>query len=136
MTGAVHEPHPRLPELLEALKARRLSRRAFLRAASLLGVAAASAYALAGLAPPVRGAEAKRGGRVRLSMRVAELSRPHSFSWVFDSNAVRQANDYLTRTGSDNVTRPWLLERWQASADLRSWTLPLPNHLRCSRDRK
>jgi len=44
MTGAVHEPHPRLPELLEALKARRLSRRAFLRAASLLGVAAASAF--------------------------------------------------------------------------------------------
>jgi peptide/nickel transport system substrate-binding protein len=97
-----------------------------------LGVAAASAYALAGLAPPVRGAEAKRGGRLRLSMRVAELSRPHSFSWVFDSNAVRQANDYLTRTGTDNLTRPWLLERWQASADLRSWTLRLRNDVRWS----
>jgi peptide/nickel transport system substrate-binding protein len=38
---------------------------------------------------------------------------------------VRQVNGYLTRTGIDNVTRADLLEGWQASDDLKTWTLNL-----------
>jgi peptide/nickel transport system substrate-binding protein len=56
-------------------------------------------------------------------MRVVEVVDPHSFSWGHDSNIVRQVTDYLTLTGYDNVTRPALLEGWEASDDLKTWHL-------------
>ena len=33
--------------------------------------------------------------------------------------------EYLTYTDGDNVTHPYLLENWEASADLKTWTLNL-----------
>jgi peptide/nickel transport system substrate-binding protein len=33
--------------------------------------------------------------------------------------------EYLTRTNWDNITEPWLLEKWEASADVKEWTLYL-----------
>lgn len=120
----VDRVHPAIPRLAEELSARRLDRREFLRFATLLGLSAGAAYALAGVRP-AGAAEAtpKPGGAMRISMRVPESRHPHTFSWVYDSNLVRQVNDHLTRTGPDNVTRPWLLERWSASDDLKTWTL-------------
>ena len=35
--------------------------------------------------------------------------------YIQDSNVARQANEYLTRTGTDNITRPLLCEKWEAS---------------------
>lgn len=134
MTDRKEAAHPRLPALLRAFERRRLSRREFVRLAALLGLSSATAYGLAGLpsfAETVTGVP-RRGGRVRISMRVPELKEPHIFAWVYDSNAVRQANDYLTRTDADNVTRPWLLESWQPSADLTRWTLRLRRGVRWS----
>jgi peptide/nickel transport system substrate-binding protein len=37
----------------------------------------------------------------------------------------RNVVEYLTRTRSDNVTEPWLCEKWEASDDLKTWTLHL-----------
>jgi len=51
------------------------------------------------------------------------VTNPHAFSWVYDSNVTRQVAEYLTITGYDNVTRPSLLEGWEASDDLKTWTL-------------
>ncbi|HEY0911600.1 MAG TPA: ABC transporter substrate-binding protein, partial [Bradyrhizobium sp.] len=50
---------------------------------------------------------------------------PHTFSWVYDSNIVRQVCGYLTRTGVDNITRPDLAAKWEASSDLKTWTFTI-----------
>jgi peptide/nickel transport system substrate-binding protein len=124
--------HPFIPKLVEQLEERRIDRREFLRTSTLLGLSASTAYGIVGKvfgpdAVPRARAQGtpKQGGVLKISMRIPELKNPHTFSWVYDSNTVRQVNDYLTRTGVDNVTRPWLLENWQASDDLKTWTLNL-----------
>src|SRR5579871_5614207 len=125
--------HSAIPKLVSDMKAGRLERRAFLRLSTLLGLSASAAYALAGLPEPIAQAEAATaGGTVRFSMRVVKISDPATFSWVYDSNIVRQVCDYLTRTGVDNVTRPWLLQKWQASDDLKTWTLHLKKGIKWS----
>ncbi|MCI0430093.1 MAG: ABC transporter substrate-binding protein [Rhodospirillales bacterium] len=123
--------HSGIPKLAEYLEQGKLDRREFLRMTTLLGLSAGAAYALAGRitgdrAIPVARAETpKKGGVAKISMRVHPYDNPHTYSWIADSNVARQANEYLTRTGPDNVTRPALLEKWEASDDLKTWTLHL-----------
>lgn len=124
------KPHPHIETLKEDLASGRIGRREFLRTATLLGVSAGAAYAFAGKiagespVTPARAAMPK-GGTLRIGMRVKEVATPHTFDWVEKSNVARQVVEYLTRTGSDNVTRPYLLESWEASEDLKTWTLRL-----------
>ncbi len=116
--------HPYISELRAQLRSGRIERREFLRTATLLGVSAVSAYAMAGVAEPAAAqTQPAPGGRIRVCMRVGDVSKPHSNSSVEASNVIRQVCEYLTRTGQDNITRPYLLERWEASADLKTWTL-------------
>ena len=125
--------HPAIPVLAADLESGRIRRREFLRLATLLGLSAVAAHAIAG----TKGAAAfaatpRRGGTVRISMRVPDLRHPATYSWVYDSNIARQVNDYLTRTDADNITHPWLLESWRVSEDLRTWTLKLRPAIRWS----
>ena len=121
-------PHPAFKTLKRELAEEKLSRREFVRMAALLGVRASVAYTVAGeitgagLMPQAHAAF-PRGGTLRLGMRVIEVNSPHTFSWIWDSNVARQVAEYLTKTGHDNVTRPYLLESWFPSEDLRTWTL-------------
>jgi len=121
--------HSYYSKLQEQLAEGRLDRREFVRYAALLGVSAGSAYAMAGsivgedFAPRAHAQDMPMGGTIRIAMRVTSVADPHTFSWVIDSNIVRQVCGYLTRTGTDNVTRPDLLEGWSASDDLATWTL-------------
>lgn len=125
--------HVGLPGLVDQLREGKLERREFLRMSTLLGLSASAAYGLAGLPNPVsEAAAAASGGTVRISMRVAKIDDPATFSWVYDSNIVRQVCDYLTRTDANNVTHPWLLEKWQASDDLKTWTLHLKKGIKWS----
>lgn len=116
----------------------RLERREFLRIATLLGVAAPFAYGLAGLPAPVLAqvASPKKGGIVRIGMRVQDLKSPHTYSWVEGANAGRQVLDYLTSTGVDNVTRPSLVEKWEATPDLKTWTMTLRKDVTWRKGRK
>ncbi|MGF1562995.1 MAG: ABC transporter substrate-binding protein [Geminicoccaceae bacterium] len=121
--------HPYLPKLVEQLEARKLERREFLRTATLLGMSAPVAYGLAGKVfgpsafPPAFAQEPlKSGGIIKVSNRVPEVRNPHTFSWVYDSNIVRQHCEYMTYTDHDNITHPSLLESWEASDDLKTWT--------------
>ena len=127
MTSRESRVHPYVPTLVEQVKSGKLDRREFLRTATLLGVSAASGYALLGIEDPMGrpAAAAGTGGTVRYSMRIPALENPHTYSWGYDANCCRQVCEYLTRTGVDNVTRPWLLESWDASEDLKTWTLNL-----------
>jgi peptide/nickel transport system substrate-binding protein len=52
-----------------------------------------------------------------------QIDHPARFSWVQQANVSRQVGEYLTETGPDNITRPLLLEKWEASDDLKTWTL-------------
>ncbi len=115
--------HPYLPTLHAELERGRVSRRDFLRTATLLGMGASAAYAAAGLPKPAQAqAAAAPGGRVRIGMRVHEVKDPMTVTWVEASNLARQTNDFLVRTEQDNVTRGVLAKSWDASDDLKTWT--------------
>ena len=121
--------HIWIPKLKQQLADKKIDRREFVRYASLLGMSSGAAYMWAGkitgepLAPPAMAQDMAKGGTLKIAQRVPKLENPHTFSWVYDSNVVRQVCGYLTRTGVDNVTRPHLCEKWEASEDLKTWTL-------------
>jgi peptide/nickel transport system substrate-binding protein len=142
--------HPYIPELEDLYLKGRITRREFLRNATLLGASLASASAfLAACGPteePTKPPEAKppegatkapepteappaggpvRGGTYTASMQLQLLDHPARLSWVEGANIVRQIGEYLTETGPDNVTRPYLCERWEASEDVKTWDLYL-----------
>jgi len=124
--------HVHVPTLKRQLVDGVIDRREFLRCATLLGVAAPAAYAFVEKATGrrmVAPAEAQgtlpKGGTLRIAMRCQDLKSPHTYSWVESSNSARQILDYLTITGPDNVTRPGLVDKWEASPDLKTWTLHL-----------
>lgn len=132
--------HPAIPDLHSDLHHGRLSRREFLRLATLLGTSAAAAYALAGCAPsahptgtslpptPDSPPRIQRGGTLRIGSEVAvaqHVGHPAKLEWLESANQLRQVAEYLTQTGPDNVTRPWLLEDWETDRDARTWTLYL-----------
>jgi peptide/nickel transport system substrate-binding protein len=141
MEQDLKQVHGYLPTLLADYQSGKVDRREFLRTSTLLGLSAVSAYALAGgpaEADPVTGnlpgeqIAAAGGGTVHISMRCPAIDNPATFSWIYDSNIVRQVCDYLTRTGADNVTRPWLLEKWEASDDVKTWTFYLKKGIKWS----
>ncbi len=132
--------HPYIPEAYDKLTAGRISRREFIRMATLLGMTASLAVACGGGAaeepaapavPPAAGSEEaaapsggiKRGGTWTSSMNLQLLDHPARLSWVEGANIVRQIGEYLTETGPDNITRPYLLEKWEASDDVKTWDL-------------
>ena len=129
--------HPAVPELQEQLRTGDIDRREFLRTVTLLGVTASAAYAMVGrltgqpLVPGVQAA-GKMGGNLRCSMRVQPMTDPATFDWGEKSNQARHILEYLTITGRDNITRPYLAEAWEASEDLRTWTLKLRQGVRWS----
>ncbi len=126
------QEHPLVPTLKRQLVKRQIDRREFLRYATLLGMAAPAAYTFVGKVtgePLVAPAQAQgalpKGGTLRIAMRCQDLKSPHTYSWIESANSARQVVDYLTVTGVDNITRPGLIEKWEASPDLKTWTLRL-----------
>ena len=123
-------PHPYIPELIEELRRKRVSRREFLRTSTLLGLSATTAYAIAARITgqpltPTAHAQAGKGGVLKVGTRVQEMTDPSTFDWTPKSNVARLMVEYLVITGPDNVTRPYLAEKWQASPDLKTWTFHL-----------
>ena len=125
--------HPAIPELAKDLKNGNLDRREFLRTSTLLGLSAGAAYAMANnltgvinsVVPAARAETPKAGGTLRISMQVQEMTDPAVFDWVQKSNVSRHINEFVTITGPDNITRPYLAEKWEASDDLTEWTFTL-----------
>jgi len=135
MTEDLSKIHSYLPRLVEQLKSGRVERREFLRTATLLGLSVGAAYGLAGLPLSIATAgraKAASGGTVRMSHRLPPIDSPHTLTEVFITNVARQCLDYLTRTDSDNITHPWLLEKWETSEDLKTWDLHLKKGIKWS----
>lgn len=118
--------HPYIPTLLTQLNEGAISRRDFLRKSTLLGLSASAAYAMAGIAEPIVAASAEdmpKGGNLRIGMRCMEIKDPHVADFAEKSNVIRQVCEYLTLTDRNNITHPYLLEKWDVSDDLKTWTL-------------
>ncbi|MFN2290604.1 MAG: ABC transporter substrate-binding protein [Anaerolineae bacterium] len=146
-----NDAHPYIPELKDLYQKGRITRREFLRNATLLGMSmtAASAFLAAcgptteptsapeptqapmateapqATEPPAAGMGPTRGGTLKVASRVQKVTHPAQLSWVSPSNQLRQVAEYLTYYGVDNVARPLLLESWTPSEDLQTWTLNL-----------
>ena len=122
--------------LATQLSEKQISRREFVRYASLLGVAAPAAYALASkisgvpFISPAAAASLPKGGTMRLGTRIMDAKSPHTYSWDYPANLSRQVLEYLTITDQDSVTRPYLLEKWSATPDLKTWTLKINRKVR------
>ena len=120
--------HKAVHSLKEDLDKKKLTRREFIRYASLLGVSAAAASQMAGLMLYPSQAEAatiQRGGVIRIASPVQKVAHPSNISWISPTNQLRNIAEYLTYTDPDNVTHPYLLENWQVSDDIKTWTLNL-----------
>lgn len=132
--------HPGIGVLKRDLAEKRISRRRFLRDATLLGLSASAAYAFAGKLDAddvVRRARAQmpRGGHLKIGMAVQDVTYPHRYEW-WEHNIARNVCEYLTKTGHDNITRPYLLKEWLASDDLRTWTLYVRDDVRWRKGRR
>lgn len=124
--------HPAVLDLHSDLRHGKMSRREFLRLATLLGLSAATAQALAGCGPVTTtssdvpaASSLKRGGTMKIGTAVQPIDHPARLSWIEGANQLRQVAEYLTETGPDNLTRPWLLEKWEADEAVKTWTLHL-----------
>lgn len=92
----------------------------------------AAQAAAATAAPAAAAGGIKRGGVLRVGIQVPAVDHPARFSWVFDSNEFRQVYEYLTETGADNITRPYLLDSWEVNDKLDIWTLKLRQGIKWS----
>jgi len=123
--------HVLIGKLKQQLADKVMDRREFVRYAALLGMTVPTAYMWAGkitgenFVPAARAQDMPKGGVIKIAQRIPKLDSPHTYSWVYDSNTARQVCGYLTRTGTDNVTRPHLAAKWEASEDLRTWTFTM-----------
>ena len=119
-------PHPYIPTLINEMTDGAISRRDFLRKSTLLGLSAAAAYSVAGIVDPsslLKAADMPKGGNLRIGMRCMEIKDPHLADFAERSNVIRQVCEYLTFTDRNNITHPYLLEKWEVSDDLKTWTL-------------
>jgi peptide/nickel transport system substrate-binding protein len=119
--------HPAIYDLKVDLDKGKLTRRDFLRYATLLGMSAFAASQMAGLAWPKKALAAKpvRGGVLKIAGQVHKITHPAQFSWVAPTQVGRQVAEYLTFTDGKNITHPYLLKDWVPSPDLKTWTLNL-----------
>ena len=142
--------HKAIPDIKDQYEKGKMTRREFVRYATLLGMSLTAAEGLiAGCAPtpteevptPTTAAVAptattapaptpvpagpRRGGTLRVRGDVGRIDHPARFSWVANSNTTRHVAEYLSLTDENNITHPYLLESWEASEDLKTWTLNL-----------
>ena len=127
--------HVLVDDLKNDLEMKRISRREFVRYATLLGMSAATATYISGCdKEPAKQAvqeavkqveKVKKGGVLRVAAPVHKVTHPAQFSWISPTNQLRHVAEYLTYTDENNVTHPHLLKNWQASDDLKTWTLNL-----------
>ncbi|MBI3977776.1 MAG: ABC transporter substrate-binding protein [Chloroflexi bacterium] len=92
-------------------------------------VAAATVVPTAAPQPTKPASTVKRGGSITIGSRVDKVVNPWAASFG-GSIAWTPVAEYLARTDENNITHPWLLEKWAPSEDLKTWTLTLRKGLK------
>jgi len=115
--------HPAAKMHAEDFTAGKISRREFLTRTTAMGVTAAAAYGLIGLAAPVQAQEANVGGIIRCAMEVKGTKDPRLADWPHISNVYRGWLEYLIQYNPDGSFEGRLLESWEANADATVYTL-------------
>lgn len=134
--------HPGIKNLKLQFSEGKIDRREFLWTATMLGLAAPAAYVFAGkidggaLISEAQAAKLPRGGKLKIGMRIDPIDNPHAFHIPDQSNIGRQVYEYLTKTGQDNITRPYLLESWEPSEDIKTWTLNIRKGIKWRKGRE
>jgi peptide/nickel transport system substrate-binding protein len=117
--------HPYIPELVNLLENGKVTRREFIRNAALLGVSVGVASQIAGMpfAKRAFASSIQRGGEIKIASGIQKITHPAQISWAITANQMRNITEYLTYTDPENITHPYLLKNWEASEDLKTWTL-------------
>jgi len=136
-----NDSHPYIPELEELYRGGRITRREFLRNATILGMSLVSASSFlaacareeATTAPPTEAPTAapeptapapagpKRGGELVYHHQVQDLTDPHACQWIqFD--IIMNVAEYLIDSNQDGALVPTLCEKWEPSDDVKTWT--------------
>jgi peptide/nickel transport system substrate-binding protein len=115
-----------LSRLADAVRAGRLDRREFTALASVLGLSAGASAALIGAPAPARAEESPRkGGTLRVAMRVMKIVDPRRYDWPEMANVARQFCEPLVRWEPDFSFSGRLLEGWEVSEDATTYRLSL-----------
>jgi peptide/nickel transport system substrate-binding protein len=93
----IEKIHPAIYDLKVDMDKGKITRRQFLRYATLLGMSAVTASQMAGLIWPKKAIAAqKRGGVLRFGMQVQEMADPGTYSWTQKSIVSRHMVEYPT----------------------------------------
>ncbi|MEM8579048.1 MAG: ABC transporter substrate-binding protein, partial [Pseudomonadota bacterium] len=116
--------HPAARAYADEVAAGTLSRREFLTRATSLGVSAAAAYGLIGVAQPAKAdGHMQQGGELRIESSVKALKDPRTYDWPQMSNYTRGYLEYLVQYEIDGSFTPMLLEGWEINDDATEYTL-------------
>jgi len=118
-----------IDRLLSDHQSKNLSRREFLRLAALLGFATTTTSHLLHLAVPGHARGAVYGHKLRIAGLLPESTHPARTVSIPASQVLRQVFEYLTYTDENNITHPFLLDRWVVSEDFKTWSLHLKKNI-------
>lgn len=118
--------HPAAEKWADEARSGHMDRREFLSRATALGVSAATAYSMIGLAAPTQAQAAPRqGGTLRMAAEVRDLRVPRMYDSTEMGNLTMSVFENLVEYQADGTFRPMLAESWEVNEEATEYTINL-----------